>query len=135
MRHLIVEYRLVTGSGSGDRTLRVWNVRTGECTHTLRGHTDLVLCVAFDGTTIVSGSYDSTVRIWRAPFNTAECERVIVGHTLNVNRVWLYAAPNEHIVVSVGNDYDDISRRVLVHDMRTGNQVSEPIYCDSRKLS
>jgi WD40 repeat protein len=32
--------RLVTGAR--DRTLRVWNVLTGECVHVLRGHRDLV---------------------------------------------------------------------------------------------
>ena len=100
--------------------MRVWNVRTGECTHTLEGHWGTVCSVAFDGMTIVSGSWDDTMRIWHAPYNTAECERVIVGHTLNVYRVWLCAAPNEHIVVS-------FSDRVLVHDMRTGNQVCAPI--------
>ena len=80
--------------------MRVWNIRTGECMHTLEGHTNEVLCVAFDGTTIVSGSWDRTVRIWRAPYNTAECERVIEGHTNSVRRVWLCTVPNEHIVVS-----------------------------------
>ena len=110
--------------------MRVWNVRTGECTHTLRGHRNYVYCVAFDGTTIVSGSLDKTVRIWRAPYNTAECERVLEGHTRRVVRVWLCTAPNEHIVVSVGwND------EVLVHDMRTGNQVCAPIECAYCKLS
>jgi WD40 repeat protein len=107
----------------------VWNVRTGECTHTLEGHSALVLCVAFDGTTIVSGSTDREMHIWRAPYNTAECERVIEVY-LYVARVWLCTTPNEHIVVSVDRD-----RRVLVHDMRTGNQVCAPIELYSCKLS
>ena len=109
--------------------MRVWNVRTGECTHTLQGHTNSVRCVAFDGTTIVSGSGDGTVRIWRAPYNTAECERVIEGHTNWVHRVWLCTAPNEHIVVSA-----NYNGRVHVHDIRTGDRVCTPIEC-SCKLS
>ncbi len=110
--------------------MRVWNVRTGECTHTLTGHTASVHCVAFDGTTIISGSKDRTVRIWRAPYNTAVCERVLEGHTDSVWRVWLCTAPNEHIVVSVNSD-----RRVLVHDMRTGNLVCAPVECVYCQLS
>jgi WD40 repeat protein len=86
--------------------------------------------VAFDGTTIVSGSYDTTVRIWRAPYNTAECERVIEGHTSWVHSVWLCTAPNEHIVVSV--DWD---KRVHVHDIRTGDRVCAPIEHVDCKLS
>ena len=89
-----------------------------------------VYCVAFDGTTIVSGSFDKTVRIWRSPYNTGKCERVITGHTDWVYRVCLCTAPNEHIVVSV-----DWGNRVLVHDMRTGNQVCAPIQCVYCKLS
>ena len=70
-------------------------------------------CVSFDGTIIVSGSCDKTVRIWRAPYNTAECERVIEGHTDSVDRVWLCTTPNEHIVVSV-----DWYGRVYVRDRK-----------------
>ncbi len=110
--------------------MRVWNVRTGECMNTLKGHTKYVRCVAFDGTTIVSGSDDKTVRIWRAPYNTGKCERVIEGFTALVHHVWLCTAPNEHIVVSVGFD-----RRVHVHDIRTGDRVCAPIESVSRKLS
>ncbi len=63
-----------------DRTVQVWNVQTGECVHTLKGHTNWVRCVAFDGNTIVSGSLDKTVRIWRAPYNTDDCKRVLNEH-------------------------------------------------------
>lgn len=32
-------------SGSTDRTLKVWNADTGECVHTLYGHTSTVRCM------------------------------------------------------------------------------------------
>ena len=65
-------------TGSDDMTVRIWNIQTGECTLTLRGHTGSVLsiCVlpihALPNDTglketdvcIVTGSSDSTVRIW-----------------------------------------------------------------------
>ncbi len=114
--------------------MRVWNVRTGECTHTLKGHTDSVRCVAFDGTTIVSGSDDNTVRIWRAPHNTAECERVIKRHTDLVGRMWLCTEPNEHIVVSIDSGIL-FGPTVHVHDIRTGDQVCAPIERVDCKLS
>ena len=86
-------------------------------------------CVAFDGTTIVSGNGDNTVHIWRVPYNTAECERVIEGHTESVDRVWLCTAPNKHIVVST-----DTGNRVHMHDIRTGDRVCAPIECVYCKL-
>ena len=60
-------------SGSEDKTIRVWNVDTGECILTLKGHTDYVKSVAFnhDGTKIVSGSDDKTIRVWNV--DTGEC--------------------------------------------------------------
>ncbi len=86
--------------------------------------------MAFDGTAILSGSIDMTVRIWRAPYNTAECERMIEGHTDIVHHVWLCTAPNEHIAVSV-----DTNTRACVHDIHTGDRVCTPIKCVYCKLS
>ena len=45
-------------------TTSVWELASGELKSTLKGHTDLVRSVAIspDGTTIVSGSDDLTVR-------------------------------------------------------------------------
>ncbi|CAM6004056.1 unnamed protein product [Sphagnum balticum] len=83
--------QLVTGSE--DHTVRVWNVQTGECVHTLEGHTATVHCVAFDGNTIVSGSVDKTVCIWRAPYNTDDCKRV-----LNEHAGWVYPYDNVAVV-------------------------------------
>ncbi|OQV10217.1 WD domain-containing protein, partial [Cladophialophora immunda] len=53
-------------SGSDDKTVRVWDVQTGECQHTLEGHSDWVRDVVFspDGSRVVSGSDDNTVRVW-----------------------------------------------------------------------
>ena len=42
-------------SGSGDKTIRVWNVETGECILTLKGHTRLCqISFNHDGTKIAS---------------------------------------------------------------------------------
>ena len=54
-------------SASGDKTVRVWDVATGECVQTLQGHTNDVNSAGFspDGTNLVSASGDTTVRMWR----------------------------------------------------------------------
>jgi RNA polymerase sigma factor (sigma-70 family) len=48
--------------------VRLWDVRTGDELHTLKGHDNGVRSVAFspDGKRLVSGSHDSTVRVWEA---------------------------------------------------------------------
>ena len=50
-------------SGSSDKTVRVWNLKTGACEKTLEGHSSSVNAVAIspDGTTVVSGSESGVV--------------------------------------------------------------------------
>ena len=59
----------VIASALGDNAVRVWNVSQEEVVQTvLRGHTNSVECVALneDGSRVVSGSFDGTVRMWNA---------------------------------------------------------------------
>ncbi|KNC50269.1 uncharacterized protein AMSG_06428 [Thecamonas trahens ATCC 50062] len=51
-------------SGSGDRTVRVWDVASGLELAVLEGHTRTVSAVAMAGSLIASGSSDGTVRVW-----------------------------------------------------------------------
>ncbi|KAI9308664.1 WD40-repeat-containing domain protein [Cunninghamella echinulata] len=66
-------------SGSTDRTIRVWDIERGVCTHVFLGHTSTVRCLQIVMPTmvngklepefplIVTGSRDSTLRVWRLP--------------------------------------------------------------------
>jgi WD40 repeat protein len=47
-------------SGSSDRTLRVWDMSTGQCASVLGGHASVVTSVSVnpDGKQVVSGSKD-----------------------------------------------------------------------------
>ena len=53
-------------SGGRDRTVKLWDLRTGALIHTFEGHANTVVDVAVtpDGRYAVSGSYDQTVRLW-----------------------------------------------------------------------
>lgn len=74
-------------SGSVDRTIRLWNAKTGEHLHTLEGHADRVNSVSFspDSSMLVSGSHDGTVRLWDA--KTGEHLHTFEGHGDNVTNV------------------------------------------------
>jgi F-box and WD-40 domain protein 1/11 len=51
-------------SGSNDRSVKVWDVETGQCIQTLTGHSNLVRCLAFRGRRLISGSYDHSIKFW-----------------------------------------------------------------------
>ena len=97
-------------SGSDDRTLKVWDAETGECSRTLKGHDDWVRAVSVlpDGR-IVSGSWDETLKVWDA--ETGECSRTLKGHD-DVNAVSVL--PDGRIVSGSDN------RTLKVWDAETG---------------
>ena len=53
-------------TGSGDHTMRLWNVATGKVVRTFTGHESPVLALAIspDGKQAISGSSDDTLRLW-----------------------------------------------------------------------
>ena len=53
-------------SGSGDRTLRLWDLETGAELRRFEGHEDRVTSVTVlaDGRRALSGSHDRTLRLW-----------------------------------------------------------------------
>lgn len=64
-------------SGSFDETIKLWDVRSGECVSTLPAHSDPVTGVDFnhDGNCIVSASHDGLIRVWDVA--TGECLKTI----------------------------------------------------------
>src|SRR5207237_710633 len=55
-------------SASHDKTLKLWDSRTGAELRTLQGHTDMVTACAVspDGTWFISASHDETLKLWDA---------------------------------------------------------------------
>jgi F-box and WD-40 domain protein 1/11 len=84
-------YKIVTGSR--DRTIKVWSLRTGKLKSTLRGHEGSVLCLKFDASGfMVSGSSDRRILVW--DLARGEVRKVLTGHQggvldLRVDKQWI----------------------------------------------
>ncbi|WP_449416219.1 serine/threonine protein kinase [Phormidium nigroviride] len=95
---------LILASGSWDRTIKLWNLETGELTSTLTGHSDRVNSVAIssDGELLVSGSSDETIKLWN--LHSGELLGTLPGHSIGVNSVAI--SPDGQLVASCGgSDY------------------------------
>lgn len=116
-------------TGSRDSQLRVWRlpeagsrryIQTGppandaECPYFLRilqGHTHSVRAISAHADTLVSGSYDSTVRVWR--ISTGEQLHILQGHSQKVYSVVLDHKRNRCISGSMDS-------LVKIWDLETG---------------
>jgi WD40 repeat protein len=56
----------ILASGSGDKMIRLWDVKSGKKLKALEGHTNYVRSVVFspDGKALASGSGDKTIKVW-----------------------------------------------------------------------
>jgi len=79
-------------SASKDKTVRVWNTRTGTLAFTLGGHTDSVECVRWGGVGLLySASRDRTINVWavEADRTRGKLVRNLTGHGHRVNALAL----------------------------------------------
>lgn len=71
-------------SGSGDQTIKVWDIETARCLQTLQGHLSFIYCLQYDQNTVVSGSggMDKTLKIW--DLRSGSCLATLEGHTATI---------------------------------------------------
>jgi WD40 repeat protein len=123
-------------SASDDKTLKVWDLASGQVVQTFLGHSDGVSSVALtpDDKYAVSGSDDKTIRVW--DFASGKELRALRGHD---SKIWSVAvASNGDRIVSGGADktvkiWDRSSGELLqTYSGRTvageGETVSEPVW-------
>lgn len=90
-------------SASRDKSLRIWDVSTGYCVKTIRGHADWVRDVSpsFDGRFLLSAGNDQTARIWDA--SSGEPKATLLGHEHTIE-CCVFAPPSsyEHLATLAG---------------------------------
>ncbi|MBN3910993.1 MAG: protein kinase [Nostoc sp. NMS1] len=74
-------------SASDDKTIKLWNLASGEEIHTLEGHSNWIWTVAFSPNSkiLASGSADKTIKLWNV--ETGKLVRTLEGNTDGVTSV------------------------------------------------
>ncbi|WP_271254759.1 nSTAND1 domain-containing NTPase [Pseudanabaena sp. Chao 1811] len=103
-------------SGSGDKTIKLWNLETGTEIRTLKGHEKAVNSLSFshDGKTLASGSDDKTIKLWNLETGTEI--RTFNGHDISVTRVSF--SPDGKTLASGSED-----KTIKLWNLETGNEI------------
>lgn len=103
-------------SGSGDCTMRLWDISRGECLRVFAGHRDQInaLCFTHDGKRAVSGSHDGNVRLW--DIVSGECLKIFSVYGGEIFAVAI--SPDDKHMLS--GSMDNIMR---LWDIETGEEL------------
>jgi len=96
---------MIATGGDGENLkefIKIWDAKTGKLITNLEGHTEQVFCLAWtaDGSTLISGSFDSSIRTWNT--TTWQQIHVFTGHTYGVRGISI--SPNGPILASASWD-------------------------------
>ena len=102
-------------TGSLDRTVRLWDARTGNVTRTLRGHGGEVYAVAFspDNSRLASSSYDGCVLIWDVASGRLLRTLEVSGWSVAIS----FSPDSRQLAVGSQN------RNITIFDAQTGNNL------------
>ncbi len=101
---------------SWDKTAKLWDSNSFECLGTFRGHTRIIIGIAFNESFLVTASCDHTIRAYN--IETAKLVKRITTHKNIVNMVHLVEGMN--IVVSAGQD-----KVIALHSLPSGKSLGK----------
>ncbi|MFM5980965.1 MAG: protein kinase domain-containing protein [Sphaerospermopsis kisseleviana] len=103
-----------TLASGGDKTIKLWAVKTGNLLQTFTGHSNLVTSVAYspDGKTLARASNDNTIKLWAV--KTGNLLHTFTGHSYWVGSVAY--SPDGQTLASASND-----NTIKLWDVKTGN--------------
>lgn len=92
----------VLATGSGDHTVRLWDVHTETPRATLKAHKDWVLCISWSpcGRFLASGGKDGNVILWKA-MEKSEKGDVAPLRVMNAHKKWVNAIAWEPLHLSL----------------------------------
>lgn len=103
-------------TGGHDKTVKIWDRKTGKLLHKLEGQKGGITCGALspDGTKLAVGSWDWSARVW--DLTTQKVTKIVLKHKAEVVEI-AYTPDGKHIVTS-GRD-----KKINIWDAKTGKHI------------
>ncbi len=100
-------------TGSEDRTVKIWDVNTGQLLNTLIGHKGPITFVDYnaDGNVVASASQDCTIKMWD-PF-TGRLLFDLIGHKSSVNSL-AFSPDGKHLITG------SLDNSIKIWELATG---------------
>ncbi|KAK3093973.1 hypothetical protein FSP39_022386 [Pinctada imbricata] len=81
-----------------DRTVRLWDIRSGKSIHKFYGHKGGIRCLQFEGNTLLTGSWDTTIIVW--DLRTFEKRAILTDHRgcvscLYINHDYIFSGSHD----------------------------------------
>ena len=112
----------ILASGSDDKTIKLWQLTTGQKLGTLRGHSKSVCSIAIsaDGQILASGSEDKTIKFWQLS-KGLQIGSITLGNWFSGDEGCVYSiaiSPDGQILASLSH-----SGTVKLWQMKTGQEI------------
>ena len=101
-------------TGDNNKTLKIWDIKSGECLKTLQGHNKTIsyVLISSNGEYIISADVSNIIKIWNNKSN--ECLRTIKVHDDNITSIVI--SENQNKILVICNNYI-----IKIWDFKNGN--------------
>lgn len=105
-------------TGSTDRTIAVWNVRSMAKQLDLIGHASTIRSLKVHDQYVISGSRDGVIRVWE--WSTGRCVHCLLGHSGSIRCLDIYKDVRHNRSFVISGSYDETA---IIWDLQSGRQL------------